>query len=84
MYRLLILLILSTFVGCGDLDSGPRTITDPHGEFNDATGFALPFTAQVVAAGDTHGRFSGDRELYLVFKTDPAIIQKWLAGMCQR
>ena len=78
MYPLLILLTLSAFIGCGDLDSGPRTITDPHGEFNDATGFSLPATAKVVAAGDTHGGFHGDGELYLVFKTDPATVQKWL------
>lgn len=81
MHRVLVILLLAVATGCGHIDDGPRSISDPISEFTNATGLSLPSTSTVVNAADTHGGFHGDGELYLVFKTNLAIVEDWLTDV---
>lgn len=79
MYRVLAILFLTAVTGCGDINDGPRSISDPISEFTNATGLSLPSNAKVVDAADTHGGFHGDGELCLILKTNPVVIENWLS-----
>ncbi|MEQ8638001.1 hypothetical protein [Gimesia maris] len=68
------------FAGCGGPE-GPqrRAVTEPGADFTHYTGIAWPASAQVVSSGDIWLDFEGDGEFHLVFDTDHATLEQWLA-----
>ena len=75
---------ITTLVACGLLlyfvsPLFNTLLVDSASDFKFFTGLAMPEDATVVRTADNHGGFHGDGEFYLVFKTDRATLENWLA-----
>jgi hypothetical protein len=54
----------------------------PEALFSQYTGLEWPATATIVSTGDGHsGLFNNEGEFHLVFDTDRATLDEWLAGL---
>jgi len=68
------------FAMVGSFPSRYRDVVDdPGGDFTLSTGLEWPATASVISVDDTHGGFLGDGEFHIIFDTDRATLEKWLA-----